>query len=96
MPLYTEQASSWRDLRALPSFAPPLPRLSPKHEPTEDGIERYEVVIVGVRKPIITHLPETLPRASLSIPPPLIPVLFPPGRPSRPHAPHAPRPLRAH
>ncbi|KAJ5567861.1 phenol monooxygenase [Penicillium hetheringtonii] len=37
MPLYTEQASSWRDLRALPSFAPPLPRLSPKHEPTKMG-----------------------------------------------------------
>ncbi|KJK60788.1 hypothetical protein P875_00053027 [Aspergillus parasiticus SU-1] len=47
MPVFTEQASSWRDLRALPSFAPPLPRLSPKHEPPEDGIERYEVVIVG-------------------------------------------------
>ncbi|KAL5050820.1 hypothetical protein BDW71DRAFT_215950 [Aspergillus fruticulosus] len=47
MPLFTEQASSWRDLRALPSFAPPLPRLSKKFVPKEDGTERYEVLIVG-------------------------------------------------
>ncbi|KAB8256291.1 FAD binding domain-containing protein [Aspergillus pseudonomiae] len=47
MPLFTEQAFSWRDLRVHPSFAPPLPRLTPEFVPPEDGIERYEVVIVG-------------------------------------------------
>ncbi|KAL2833992.1 FAD binding domain-containing protein [Aspergillus pseudoustus] len=47
MPLFTEKASSWRDLRVLPSFAPALPRLSQEFAPPKDGIERYEVVIVG-------------------------------------------------
>ncbi|KAJ0417339.1 FAD binding domain-containing protein [Aspergillus carlsbadensis] len=47
MPLFTEHASSWRDLRALPSFAPALPRLTPEFSPAEDEIQRYEVVIVG-------------------------------------------------
>ncbi|GAB1197644.1 hypothetical protein APSETT444_006944 [Aspergillus pseudonomiae] len=47
MPLFTEQAFSCRDLRVHPSFAPPLPRLTPEFVPPEDGIERYEVVIVG-------------------------------------------------
>ncbi|OGM40076.1 phenol monooxygenase [Aspergillus bombycis] len=47
MPLFTEQASNWRDLRVHPSFAPPLPRLTPEFVPPEDEIERYEVVIVG-------------------------------------------------
>lgn len=46
MPVFTEYAAASRELRVLPSFAPPLPRLSPKPQP--DGkTERYEVVIVG-------------------------------------------------
>lgn len=44
MPVFTEYASSSRDLRVLPSFAPPLPRLSPT--PACDG-DKCEVVIVG-------------------------------------------------
>ncbi|KAL4874502.1 FAD binding domain-containing protein [Aspergillus karnatakaensis] len=48
MPLFTEHASSSRNLRVLPSFAPPLPRLCPEFVPPEDDeIKRYEVVIVG-------------------------------------------------
>ncbi|KAH8431506.1 putative phenol monooxygenase [Aspergillus melleus] len=48
MPVFTEYASSSRDLRVLPSFAPPLPRLSPAFTPNADrGCECYEVVIVG-------------------------------------------------
>lgn len=47
MPLFSEHASSGRDIRALPSFAPPLPRLSPKFAPIDDGVKRYEVIIVG-------------------------------------------------
>ncbi|PLB45061.1 hypothetical protein P170DRAFT_450097 [Aspergillus steynii IBT 23096] len=47
MPLFTEQASSWRDLRVFPSFAPPLPRLTTPFNPPEDPIERYEVLIAG-------------------------------------------------
>ncbi|RAK85489.1 FAD binding domain protein [Aspergillus costaricaensis CBS 115574] len=48
MPVFTEFASKSRDLRVLPSFALPLPRLTPPFEPTvNDGVERYEVVIVG-------------------------------------------------
>ncbi|KAJ5368077.1 uncharacterized protein N7496_007837 [Penicillium cataractarum] len=46
MPVFTEYAAASRELRVLPSFAPPLPRLTPK--PQSDGKnERYEVVIVG-------------------------------------------------
>jgi phenol 2-monooxygenase len=48
MPVFTEFSSSSRDLRVLPSFAPPVPRLSPKFEPA-GGEEKYEVVIAGVR-----------------------------------------------
>ncbi|KAI9037722.1 putative phenol monooxygenase [Aspergillus affinis] len=48
MPVFTEHASSARDLRVLPSFAPPLPRLSPAFTSNADrDSERYEVVIVG-------------------------------------------------
>ncbi|PYI16408.1 hypothetical protein BO99DRAFT_466008 [Aspergillus violaceofuscus CBS 115571] len=48
MPLFTENASSWRDLRVLPSLAPPLPRLAPAFVPsTPNDVERYEVLIVG-------------------------------------------------
>lgn len=46
MPVFTEYASSSRDLRVLPSFAPPLPRLSPVHS-HDDRAEEYEVVVVG-------------------------------------------------
>ncbi|EEP81141.1 conserved hypothetical protein [Uncinocarpus reesii 1704] len=44
MPVFTEFATSSRQLRVLPSFASPLPRLSPAFDKKED---RYEVVVVG-------------------------------------------------
>ncbi|RAH65327.1 putative phenol monooxygenase [Aspergillus aculeatinus CBS 121060] len=46
MPVFTESAASTRELRVLPSFAPPLPRLNApfSHQQNPD---RYEVVIVG-------------------------------------------------
>jgi phenol 2-monooxygenase len=47
MPVFTEFSTSSRDLRVLPSFAPPVPRLSPTFEP-KGPEEKYEVVIVGV------------------------------------------------
>ncbi|CAG8016720.1 unnamed protein product [Penicillium salamii] len=43
MPVFTEHAASSRDLRVLPSFAPPLPRLTS----TTPQAGKYEVVIVG-------------------------------------------------
>lgn len=46
MPIFTEYAAASRELRVLPSFAPPLPRLAPKLQP-DNNTERYEVVIVG-------------------------------------------------
>ncbi|RDH30347.1 FAD binding domain-domain-containing protein [Aspergillus welwitschiae] len=46
MPVFTEFAASSRELRVLPSFAPPLPRLSP-NDPRDGVPERYEVVVVG-------------------------------------------------
>lgn len=45
MPVFTEFAAASRELRVLPSFAPPLPRLTPRLP--EQTIENYEVVIVG-------------------------------------------------
>ncbi|KAJ5777009.1 Phenol hydroxylase C-terminal dimerization [Penicillium odoratum] len=45
MPVFTQHASSSRDLRVLPSFAPPLPRLLPPFEPGTE--EKYEVLVVG-------------------------------------------------
>lgn len=46
MPVFTEYAATSRELRVLPSFAPPLPRLTPAF--TGDGqAEKYEVVVVG-------------------------------------------------
>lgn len=48
MPVFTEHSSSSRNLRVLPSFAPPLPRLSPPFEPQKGVGEKYEAVIVGV------------------------------------------------
>lgn len=50
MPVFTERSSSSRNLRVLPSFAPPLPRLSPAFTPTpsvDHVSEKYEVVVVG-------------------------------------------------
>ncbi|KAJ6003004.1 hypothetical protein N7451_005551 [Penicillium sp. IBT 35674x] len=46
MPVFTEYSSASRELRVLPSFAPPLPRLTPP-VPLDSKIEKYEVVIVG-------------------------------------------------
>ncbi|KAJ5706824.1 hypothetical protein N7488_006625 [Penicillium malachiteum] len=46
MPVFTEYAAASRELRVLPSFAPPLPRLTPII-PVDKETERYEVVIVG-------------------------------------------------
>ncbi|OQD69057.1 hypothetical protein PENPOL_c002G08120 [Penicillium polonicum] len=46
MPVFTEHVASSRELRVLPSFAPPLPRLTPTISPATT-IEKYEVVIVG-------------------------------------------------
>lgn len=48
MPVFTEHSSSSRDLRVLPSFAPPLPRLAPPFERNEENEEKYEAVVVGV------------------------------------------------
>ncbi|CAI7612485.1 unnamed protein product [Penicillium manginii] len=48
MPVFTEYTAASRELRVLPSFAPPLPRRSPKPEPTTgNDVEKYEVVVVG-------------------------------------------------
>ncbi|KAJ6151209.1 hypothetical protein N7470_007803 [Penicillium chermesinum] len=46
MPVFTEYSAASRELRVLPSFAPPLPRLSPALPLDTEG-ERYEVVIAG-------------------------------------------------
>ncbi|KAJ5772311.1 hypothetical protein N7520_002840 [Penicillium odoratum] len=46
MPVFTEYSAASRELRVLPSFAPPLPRLTPP-VPLDSKTERYEVVIVG-------------------------------------------------
>ncbi|KAI9375810.1 major facilitator superfamily domain-containing protein [Aspergillus egyptiacus] len=56
MPVFTEFSASSRELRVLPSFAPPLPRLTPAHTNTttttttqspSQELEKYEVVVVG-------------------------------------------------
>ncbi|KAI2672723.1 hypothetical protein CBS147355_8050 [Penicillium roqueforti] len=47
MPVFTEHSSSSRDLRVLPSFAPPLPRLAPPFKRDDKDEEKYEVVVVG-------------------------------------------------
>lgn len=46
MPVFTEHSAAARDLRVLPSFALPLPRLAPNFQP-ESTDEQYEVVVVG-------------------------------------------------
>jgi phenol 2-monooxygenase len=57
MPVFVDFSNSSRDLRVLPSFATPLPRLTPKFE-AEGTEEKYEVVIAGVNIPsiLIKHL----------------------------------------
>ncbi|KAJ6008750.1 hypothetical protein N7522_003766 [Penicillium canescens] len=45
MPVFTEHSAASRELRVLPSFAPPLPRLTPLLSPATT--EKYEVVVVG-------------------------------------------------
>ncbi|KAL4962875.1 FAD binding domain-containing protein [Aspergillus stella-maris] len=44
---FIEHASQSRDLRSLPSYVPPLPRLTPEFKPPDDAIDRYEVVVAG-------------------------------------------------
>jgi hypothetical protein len=46
MPVFTEYAAASRELRVLPSFAPPLPRLA-LQPPSDSTSEKYEVIIVG-------------------------------------------------
>lgn len=46
MPVFAEHAAASRQLRVLPSFAPPLPRLTPTI-PSDSDTERYEVAIIG-------------------------------------------------
>ncbi|GAB1204640.1 hypothetical protein APSETT445_003302 [Aspergillus pseudonomiae] len=46
MPVFTEYSAASRELRVLPSFAPPLPRLSSPFARV-DQADKYEVVIVG-------------------------------------------------
>jgi phenol 2-monooxygenase len=52
MPVYTETAHSARDLRILPSRAPPLPRISLRQDGLQNSergsIEKHEVVVIGV------------------------------------------------
>jgi hypothetical protein len=45
MPVFTEFSAASRELRVLPSFAPPLPRLTPRIATGNE--EKFEVVIVG-------------------------------------------------
>ncbi|KAJ5825360.1 hypothetical protein N7474_002498 [Penicillium riverlandense] len=45
MPVFTEYSAASRELRVLPSFAPPLPRLTPRIAAGNE--EKFEVVIVG-------------------------------------------------
>jgi phenol 2-monooxygenase len=53
MPVFVDFSNSSRDLRVLPSFATPLPRLTPKFE-AEGSEEKYEVVIAGVSHPFFS------------------------------------------
>ncbi|KAJ5115878.1 hypothetical protein N7456_000226 [Penicillium angulare] len=56
MPVFKEYASSSRDLRVLPSFAPPLPRLTSPFSPGEKcEEEKYEVIIVGAGPAGLIH-----------------------------------------
>ncbi|KAE9370736.1 putative phenol monooxygenase [Stipitochalara longipes BDJ] len=46
MPVFVDYSTSSRDLRVLPSFATPLPRITPKFE-ANGSEEKYEVVVAG-------------------------------------------------
>ena len=48
MPVFQETSSTARDLRILPSRAPPLPRLSRKPDSLNTHEEHREVVVIGV------------------------------------------------
>lgn len=55
MPVFTEESTASRDLRVLPRYAPPLPGLDTTDRTNgtslgdgEDGVEKYDVVVVGV------------------------------------------------
>jgi len=51
MPVFLDNANSSRDLRILPTFATPLPRLSTPPKASNDGqdpTEKYDIVVVGV------------------------------------------------
>ncbi|KAK2743364.1 hypothetical protein FQN55_007299 [Onygenales sp. PD_40] len=55
MPVSSEYTAESRDLRVLPLFAPPLPRLTPSFKPREnqqehaevEKVEKFEVIIAG-------------------------------------------------
>ncbi|KAI9148172.1 3-hydroxybenzoate 4-monooxygenase [Paramyrothecium foliicola] len=47
MPVFQETSNAARDLRILPSRAPPLPRLSPKPDLSFTEEEKREVVVIG-------------------------------------------------
>jgi phenol 2-monooxygenase len=59
MPVFQETSNAARDLRILPSRAPPLPRLSRKPDDLGTEEETREIVVIGVG--LSSHLPETLP-----------------------------------
>ena len=53
MPTFLDRANLSRDLRILPTIAPPLPQLSTLSTSTStldghDDTERYDIVVVGV------------------------------------------------
>jgi hypothetical protein len=48
MPVFQETSNAARDLRILPSRAPPLPRLSPEPGFESSAEEKREVVVIGV------------------------------------------------
>ena len=60
MPVFQETAHASRDLRVRRSRARPLPRLSGQPEISwnngQDGDEKYEVVVIGVRVKILLIL----------------------------------------
>jgi len=53
MPVFEEKSNTARDLRILPSRAPPLPRLSASHENglSSETAQQHEVVVIGVSNP---------------------------------------------
>lgn len=51
MPVFREESTAARELRAHQSLELPLPRLFEPPSILHDGVERYEVVVVGVSVP---------------------------------------------